>query len=46
MFIDPDDNTPLATVCEFYKNEANFVYHDTTLNVMLNVFKSGEKGIK
>ena len=20
MFVDPDDNTPLSTVCEFYKN--------------------------
>ncbi len=44
MFIDPDDNMPLATVCEFYKNNVNFVFHDTTLNVMLNEFKSGDKG--
>ena len=26
MFIDPDDNMPLAMVCEFYSNEVNFVY--------------------
>jgi metal transporter CNNM len=44
MFIDPDDNMPLATVCEFYKNDVNFVFHDTPLNVMLNEFKSGDKG--
>jgi len=44
MFIDPDDNTPLAMVCEYYKNDVNFVYHDTPLNVMFNEFKSGEKG--
>ena len=44
MFIDPDDNMPLAMVCEFYNNDVNFVYHDTPLNVMFNEFKSGEKG--
>merc|ERR1719510_2155253 len=44
MFIDPDDNMPLAMVCEFYNNEVNFVYADTPLNVMFNEFKSGEKG--
>jgi len=44
MFIDPDDNMPLAMVCEFYKNEVNFVFHDTPLNIMFNEFKSGEKG--
>ncbi len=44
MFIDPDDNTPLAMVCEYYKNEVNFVFHDTPLNVMFNEFKSGAKG--
>jgi hypothetical protein len=25
MFIDPDDNMPLAMVCEFYNNEVNIV---------------------
>ncbi len=44
MFIDPDDNMPLAMVCEFYNNDVNFVFHDTPLNVMFNEFKSGEKG--
>ena len=44
MFIDPDDNMPLAMVCEFYNNDVNFVFHDTPLNVVFNEFKSGEKG--
>merc|ERR1712173_68083 len=44
MFIDPDDNMPLAMVCEFYNNDVNLVFHDTPLNVMFNEFKSGEKG--
>ena len=26
MFIDPDDNMPLAMVCEFYSNDVNFVF--------------------
>ena len=26
MFIDPDDNMPLAMVCEFYNNDVNFVF--------------------
>lgn len=44
MFVDPDDQTPIQTVCDFYNNEVNFVFHDTPLNVMFNEFKSGEKG--
>ena len=27
MFIDPDDNMPLAMVCEFYNNDVNLVFH-------------------
>jgi len=44
MFVDPDDNMPIVTVCEFYSNDVNCVFHDTPLNVMFNEFKSGEKG--
>jgi len=44
MFVDPDDRMPLSTVCEFYQNDVNFVFHDTSLAVMFNEFKSGEKG--
>ncbi len=44
MFVDPDTKKPLATVCQFYNNKVNFVFEDTTLNVMFNFFKSGDKG--
>ena len=27
MFVDPDDNMPLAMICDFYLNEVNFVFH-------------------
>ncbi|KAE8748188.1 hypothetical protein FOCC_FOCC005025 [Frankliniella occidentalis] len=43
-FVDPDDETPLKTLCQFYKNECNFVYEDTTLDVMFKQFKDGIKG--
>ncbi|KAK3931496.1 Metal transporter CNNM2 [Frankliniella fusca] len=43
-FVDPDDETPLKTLCSFYKNECNFVYEDTTLDVMFKQFKDGIKG--
>ena len=35
MFIDPDDNMPLAMVCEFYSNEVNFVYSVSIYLVVL-----------
>lgn len=40
-FVDPDDETPLKTLCQFYQNECNFVYEDTTLDVMFKQFKDG-----
>ena len=40
-FIDPDDNTPLRTLCQFYQNPCNFVFEDTTLDVMFKEFKEG-----
>ncbi|ELU04101.1 hypothetical protein CAPTEDRAFT_33324, partial [Capitella teleta] len=40
-FIDPDDKTPLCTVYKFYNHPVNFVYDDTTLQVMLEEFKKG-----
>ncbi|XP_076048568.1 metal transporter uex isoform X2 [Oratosquilla oratoria] len=43
-FIDPDDNTPLKTVSQFYKNPCNFVFEDTTLDIMFREFKEGDKG--
>ena len=44
LFIDPDDEKPVAEVCKFYNNEVNFVYDDTILTDMFDEFKSGEKG--
>lgn len=43
-FVDPDDNTPLKTLCEFYQNACHFVYDDVTLDVMFKEFKEGAKG--
>ena len=40
-FVDPDDNKPLKTLCEFYKNPCNFVFEDVTLDVMFKQFKEG-----
>ncbi|PSN30159.1 Metal transporter CNNM4, partial [Blattella germanica] len=40
-FVDPDDNTPLQTLCKFYQNPCNFVFEDTTLDVMFKQFKEG-----
>ena len=44
MFVDPDDNTNVVTVCEFYPNIVNNVFDDCKLNTLFNDFKSGEKG--
>lgn len=43
-FVDPDDNTPLKTLCQFYQNPCNFVFEDVTLDVMFRDFKEGNKG--
>ncbi|KAI9585703.1 hypothetical protein GQX74_001550, partial [Glossina fuscipes] len=43
-FVDPDDNTPLRTLCEFYQNPVHFVFEDVTLDVMFNQFKDGTFG--
>jgi len=40
-FIDPDDRTPLHTVCKFYNHPVNFMFDDTRLDVMLEEFKKG-----
>ena len=41
-FVDPDDKTPLRTVCKFYDHPVNHVYDDTKLDVMLEEFKKGK----
>ncbi|XP_045506050.1 unextended protein-like isoform X1 [Colias croceus] len=43
-FVDPDDNTPLRTLCQYYQNPCNFVFEDVTLDVMFKQFKDGHKG--
>ncbi|GIY09010.1 metal transporter CNNM2 [Caerostris darwini] len=40
-FVDPEDNSPLKTVCEFYNHPINYVFEDETLDIMLNEFKKG-----
>ncbi|KAJ8703813.1 hypothetical protein PYW07_013107 [Mythimna separata] len=43
-FVDPDDNTPLRTLCQYYQNPCNFVFEDVTLDVIFKQFKEGHKG--
>ncbi|XP_011502174.1 PREDICTED: metal transporter CNNM4 isoform X2 [Ceratosolen solmsi marchali] len=43
-FVDPDDNMPLRTLCQFYQNPCNFVFEDVTLDIMFKQFKEGHKG--
>ncbi|KAG1678664.1 Metal transporter CNNM4 [Nymphon striatum] len=40
-FVDPDDDLPLKTVCQFYKHPINYVFGDVTLDIMLEEFKKG-----
>ncbi|XP_075221669.1 metal transporter uex isoform X2 [Lycorma delicatula] len=42
--VDPDDNTPLKTLCQFYQNPFNYVFENTTLDGLLKKFKKGNKG--
>jgi len=42
--VDPEDATPLKTLCQFYQNACNFVFEDTTLDVIFKEFKEGHKG--
>ncbi|XP_013774869.1 LOW QUALITY PROTEIN: metal transporter CNNM4-like [Limulus polyphemus] len=40
-FVDPEDNTPVRTLCEFYNHPINYVFEDETLDVLLEEFKKG-----
>ena len=40
--IDPDDNTPMKTVCRFYDHRPLFVDYDMRLDAMLQDFLQGE----
>ncbi|CAB0004242.1 unnamed protein product [Nesidiocoris tenuis] len=42
--IDPDDNIPLKTHCEFYQSACFFVFEDMTLDVVFKSFKDGARG--
>ena len=41
-FVDPDDETPLKQVLEFYNRELTSVYNDTKLNELLGQFAGGQ----
>lgn len=42
--VDPEDATPLKTLCQFYQNECNFVFEDKTLDIIFKELKTGQKG--
>ncbi|CAG0923668.1 unnamed protein product [Notodromas monacha] len=44
VLMDPDDDTPLKTLCDFYQNTCFFTFHDTTLDVIFRQFKGGDRG--
>ncbi|KAH3717017.1 hypothetical protein DPMN_059756 [Dreissena polymorpha] len=39
--IDPDDNTPLKTICKYYQHHLLFVFDDHKLDQMLQDFRQG-----
>ena len=41
-FVDPDDETPLKQVMDFYNRELTSVYNDTKLNELLEQFAGGK----
>ena len=45
-FVDPDDNMPLKTLCQFYQNPCNFIFEDVTLDIMFKQFKEGSYLLK
>ncbi|KAH3789972.1 hypothetical protein DPMN_168164 [Dreissena polymorpha] len=40
--IDPDDNTPLKTICKYYQHHLLFVFDDHKLDQMLQDFRQGK----
>ncbi|WAR20819.1 CNNM2-like protein [Mya arenaria] len=44
--IDPDDNTPLKTVCKYYQHHLLFVFDDHKLDQMLQDFRQGDNSKK
>ncbi len=43
--LDPDDRTPLKTVCQFYNHPIHFAFEDMRLNEILEEFKKGRFAI-
>lgn len=41
ILLDPEDSVPIKTVLLFFNRTVLLVFHDTPLNVMLNIFKQG-----
>ena len=41
IFHDADDKIPLSTIVKFYNHQVKSVYFDTTLDKILNEFKTG-----
>lgn len=41
-YVDPDENTPLRTLSNFYQNPLMFVFEDTTLDNIFKEFKECE----
>ncbi|GAB6023167.1 hypothetical protein CHUAL_007992 [Chamberlinius hualienensis] len=44
-FVDPDDNTPVKTVCQFYNHPVTFLFTDSTLAHAFEMFKTGRSHI-
>ncbi|CAG0917443.1 unnamed protein product [Notodromas monacha] len=44
VLMDPDDNTPLKTLCDYYRNPCFFTFHDTPLDEMFRALREGDKG--
>lgn len=42
--VDPEDAVPVKSLCRFYERRCNFVFDDTTLDVVFKDFKEGQKG--
>ena len=42
VFVDPDDNTPLKQVLNFYNRELTSVYNDSKLDELLEQFAGGQ----
>uniref|UniRef100_A0A8D2KUC6 Metal transporter n=1 Tax=Varanus komodoensis TaxID=61221 RepID=A0A8D2KUC6_VARKO len=41
-FVDPDDCTPLKIITKFYNHPVHYVFHNTTLDAVLEEFKKGK----